>query len=362
MHFDHLAEKAQQTNFTVWFQILLQKQPELACQLAFKHRPGNNLTAVLYRTGGYNVTFLVKYEDGYQAIVRFASLGQSLYRTEKVENEAIALQYLRKHTEIPVPRLLGVGKIALGPYIVEEFISGDLASSSFMESRIERQNLKANVNEHKLKHLYREMANVLLEMAKPEFTRIGSLSQTENGYTIGRRPLTKHMNELAMRSNLAPQHFPTSMHTTSAGYFETLLQQHMAQLRNQKNNCVKSERDYKEKYMARCLLLRIARHIALKHSTGPFRLFCEDFRPSNIIATTENHPLQIKAVIDLEFTYSAPSAFTNAAPWWLLLQNPEEWELDLKGSFLPRATYPDSDFSSPHYGKPKMRESQARNS
>ncbi|CAD6454133.1 29effb58-6cc6-4fe2-8117-77e55d72f4ca [Sclerotinia trifoliorum] len=205
-----------------------------------------------------------------------------------------------------------------------------------MESRIERQNLDSNVSEQKLKILYSEMAGIVLEMSKPEFTHIGSLVQTENGYAIGRRPLTKYVNELAMKANLAPQHFPTSnsIYTTSVGYFGSLVEQHMAQLRNQRNDCVKDEDDCKKKYIARCLMLRISHYIAMKYSTGPFRLFCEDFRPSNIIANTE--PFHINAVIDLEFTYAAPAAFTYSAPWWLLLQNPEEWELDLKGTFLPR--------------------------
>lgn len=337
MQFDLLAMKEQEIIFRVWLRSLLQDEPEqIACRLAGEHRPGNGLTAVRWRTGGYNVTYRVTYDDGFQAIVRFAALGQSLYRTEKVENEAIVLQYLRRNTDIPVPRLLGVGKITLGPYIVEEFVEGDLASGPFMESRTERQNLNPNISDQSLKVLYHEMANIMLEMSKPEFTHIGSLVQTSNGYVVGRRPLTKYLNELAMKANLGPQHFPPSNSTctTSVGYFTSLVGQHMAQLRNQRNDCVKDEHDFKEKYIARCLFLRIAHYMAEKHSAGPFRLFCEDFRPSNVIANTD--PFRINAVIDLEFTYAAPVAFTNAAPWWLLLQNPEQWELDLKGAFLPR--------------------------
>lgn len=250
MHFDSLAQKEQERVFIVWFQTLLKDEPEqLACGLAGKHRPGNGLTAVRWKTGGYNVTFRVNYDDGFQAIVRFAALGQSLYRTEKVGNEATFLQYFRKNTNIPVPRLLGVGKIALAPYIVEEFVEGELASGPFMESRIERQNLDSNVSEQKLKVLYREMAGIVLEMSKPEFTHIGSLVQTENEYALGRRPLIKYVNELAMKANLAPQHFPTSnsIYTTSVGYFGSLVEQHMAQLRNQRNDCVKDEDDCKKK-------------------------------------------------------------------------------------------------------------------
>ncbi|KAJ8071654.1 hypothetical protein OCU04_001975 [Sclerotinia nivalis] len=46
---------------------------------------------------------------------------------------------------------------------------------------------------------------------------------------------------------------------------------------------------------------------------------------------------QISAVVDLEFSYAAPSEFTYAAPWWLLLQGPEDWEDDLN-DFLTRYT------------------------
>ncbi|CAD6454138.1 9caa1ab1-a41f-4857-98f0-117f6fd872b7-CDS [Sclerotinia trifoliorum] len=115
-----------------WFRTLLKEELEqIACQLVGKNRLGNGLTVVRWKTGGYNVTFRVNYDDGFQAIIRFAALGQSLYRTENVENEAIVLQYLRKNTNIPVPRLLGVGKIALAPYIIEEFVEGRTCFWSF---------------------------------------------------------------------------------------------------------------------------------------------------------------------------------------------------------------------------------------
>jgi len=34
-------------------------------------------------------------------------------------------------------------------------------------------------------------------------------------------------------------------------------------------------------------------------------------------------------VVDWEFTYAAHVEFICAAPWWLLLERPEDWELDL---------------------------------
>ncbi|TEY41941.1 hypothetical protein BOTCAL_0404g00020 [Botryotinia calthae] len=68
---------------------------------------------------------------GYQAIVRFAALGQLLYRTEKVEDEAIPL---------------GIGKFALAQYIGEEFVERDLASGPFMASRTDLKDLNPNIS------------------------------------------------------------------------------------------------------------------------------------------------------------------------------------------------------------------------
>ena len=85
--------------------------------------------------------------------------------------------------------------------------------------------------------------------------------------------------------------------------------------------------------MARCLFRNIARTVSKEHCHGPFRLFCDDFRPDNILVDASK--LDITGAIDWEFTYAAPVEFTHAAPWWLLLERPEDWELDLN-HFLER--------------------------
>lgn len=73
----------------------------------------------------------------------------------------------------------------------------------------------------------------------------------------------------------------------------------------------------------------------MEHRHGPYRLYCDDFRPSNILVDAER--FRVNAVIDWEFTYVAPAEFTYAAPWWLMLQSPEDWDsdFDLDG-FLAR--------------------------
>ncbi|KAJ3494382.1 hypothetical protein NLG97_g4118 [Lecanicillium saksenae] len=55
---------------------------------------------------------------------------------------------------------------------------------------------------------------------------------------------------------------------------------------------------------------------------GLFKLWCDDFRPTNILLSGDN----VAGVIDLEFSYAAPAEFYHAPPWWLLLQRPEDWK------------------------------------
>ena len=56
---------------------------------------------------------------------------------------------------------------------------------------------------------------------------------------------------------------------------------------------------------------------------GPFKLWCDDLRPANVLVDEDDN---MAAVIDWEFTYAAPADFTFSPPWWLLLKEPDQWE------------------------------------
>lgn len=104
MEVDHLAEQRQKGYFAIWVQNLLRKSPEqLAMQLAAHHRVGSTASACQWRNGAFNVCYRVRYKDGFEAIVRFAALGKTIFRTEKVANEVAFMKYLAQHTSIPVP-------------------------------------------------------------------------------------------------------------------------------------------------------------------------------------------------------------------------------------------------------------------
>lgn len=337
MQFDHFAEARQETNFTIWVQTLLRKSPEqLAMQLAGKHRAVKTAAARQCRNGAFNVCYRVKYEDGVHAIVRFTALGRTMFRTEKVKNEVAVMNYLARHTSIPVPQVLGTGTCWAGPYIIMNFVEGDVLSK-FLKDPVKegRPVLNPQISDRALKVAYREMAGLVLELSRPEFPRIGALEQTGESFSVVNRPLTFNMNELITSANLPQQAFPTGIFESAADYFVSLADQHLSHLRYQRNDAFADEAGCRKKYVARCLFRKIAGGISAEHKNGPFRLYCDDFRPSNVIIDMEK--LCVSAAIDWEFTYVAPAEFIYVAPWWLLLQSPEDWESDLN-EFLTRYT------------------------
>ena len=88
----------------------------------------------------------------------------------------------------------------------------------------------------------------------------------------------------------------------------------MTHLYMQRNDAIESYEDCRRKYIARCLFRRLARENRLcSYDQGPFKLFCDNFRPANVLA---NSQCGFKAVgaIDWEFSYAAPVEFVYSPP------------------------------------------------
>lgn len=181
------------------------------------------------------------------------------------------------------------------------------------------------------------MASVLLELSKCQFSSIGGVCRDDSGrWLIGKRPLTLDSNQLASLANYPPNQLPSTTFSTACDYFVALARSHMTHLQTQRNDAVEDEADCRRKYVARCLFLKVAEMLTATHNNGPFRLFCDDLRPSNVIVDAD---LNIRSVIDWEFTYAAPAEFTYCSPWWLLLAHPDDWEDSLDSflqQYLPR--------------------------
>lgn len=152
-----------------------------------------------------------------------------------------------------------------------------------------------------------------------------------------KRPLTFNMNRLAQFSNIPHSVFREQHFSNAADYFEELAQQHFYHLELQHNDAISNEADCRKKYIARCLFRKLSRDISREHCNGPFRLYCDDLHPDNVLVDVSK--LVVTGVVDWEFAYAAPVEFTYAAPWWLLLERPEDWESDLDQflvRFMPR--------------------------
>ncbi|PGH16916.1 hypothetical protein AJ80_05060 [Polytolypa hystricis UAMH7299] len=336
MEFDHVAENKQEQKFAVWLKFFLSKSPEiLSMELALKHRPGKPLSACRWKNGAFNICYRVKYEDGLHVIVRFAALGKAILRREKVEHEVATMNYLHRNTSIPVPEVLGSGVCLAGPYIVMPFIGGEPLSQLLKAEKEGRPVLNPQMSDRSLRRAYREMAALMLELSRPQFDAIGALEEKGGEFIVTRRPLTFNMNELMMSANLPEEAFPSHTFKSAADYFEALAQLQFSHLQLQQNDTVSCEEDCRKKFTARCLFLKAVKSIFPESCQGPFRLYCDDFRPSNILFDLEKSC--VSGAIDWEFTYAAPAEFTYVAPWWLLLHSPEDWESDLN-QFLIRYT------------------------
>ncbi|KNG88819.1 hypothetical protein ANOM_002487 [Aspergillus nomiae NRRL 13137] len=237
---------------------------------------------------------------GPDVIVRFATLGRAILRREKAETEVAAMKYISHTSSIPVPEVFGSRICWASPYIVMSFLKGVPLSQILKDpSTKERPVLNPQISDWSLKRAYHEMAAIMLELSKYRFDSIGSLGGDETGFFIARRPLTFNMNELMASANLPEEVFPSHTFRSATDYFQALATQHLFHLRLQQRNAVIDEDDCRKKFNARCLFLNIAKNLCVEYPEGPFRLYCDDFRPSNVLIDLDT--LRVSGVIDWEF-------------------------------------------------------------
>ncbi|KAI9833951.1 MAG: hypothetical protein M1819_003460 [Sarea resinae] len=344
MNQDSEACKASDTMYIVWKRNLEKHNPNgLAAKLAAKHRGGIPVEALFHSEGALNRCYRVKFQGGQDALVRLPILGRVAFRKEKVADEIAVMEYLARNSSIAVPRVLGSGTCGVGPYMVMEFVEGELLSNYLKAPSpdpTEVETLDPNISLSMLKSAYRGMARIVLALSKCQSSRIGAIIGDQAGsFSVDKRAVTFNLNELVTFANYPPSELPQHPFSTATDYFVSLAEGHMRHLENQRNDAIDDAVDCRRKYVARCLFLKIARGFSTRYNTEPFRLFCDDLRPANVIVGDD---LSVRGVIDWEFCYMAPAEFTFSSPWWLLLAHPDNWDQteDSLGDFfhhyLPR--------------------------
>lgn len=289
--------------------------------------------------GSYNLVHVMKFHSGQVAALRQVNLGTSMFPDEKTQNEVNVTRLVAERTAIPVacvhyakltedPNETGTKDLDtddLRPYILMQYLehNNDMGNALNTPGLNNEDPLVLNqeLDPMKLQRLYRLAANVLLDLSRLDFDAIGSPQQIDDdSWRITGRPLTRRMNELVATGGCRRADLPQSVFTSTPEYFVALAQLHITHLASQQHGAYSDELDCTQKYVARLLFRKLM--AGRVPSRDKFKLWCDDFRPTNILLRGED----IAGVIDWEFAYAAPAEFSCAPPWWLLLQRPENWE------------------------------------
>ncbi|KAK0621572.1 hypothetical protein B0T17DRAFT_508909 [Bombardia bombarda] len=303
--------------------------------------------------GSFNISLDVKHgESDEHVLIRFPSPGNVYgpWRDEKVKNEVMVMNYLREHTSIPVPCVRSWGLTEespqqLGPFIIMDFMEGQDLSDLLQqptESKEEPIILDPDIDEARLDFVYEQVASFMLELSHLEFPRIGAISKdaTSGQWAVAGRPLTYDMNEVVTLGCYPADQFATMVSFDRASdYFEARARCFQTHLEVQRNIAGDDEDFAWSQFVARrCFAKLIPTHGTID-DVGAFPLFCDDLRPTNMLADPET--MRITAVLDFEFTNAMPAQFANDLPWWLLLKQPAVWLSDGKmqeflNLFVPR--------------------------
>ncbi|KAJ5716726.1 Aminoglycoside phosphotransferase [Penicillium malachiteum] len=282
----------------------------------------------IFALGGFKVCFRIVFTDTTTALIRFPLPGIIMLPEEKVRNEVRAMRFILEQTQKPhtipirVPSVLLSGKKdspgKLGPFIVMEYIEHEQSICRLLE-RLESDPIA-------VPYWILLSTRIVLSLPTITLSKIGSVGLEEDNSTwrVFDRPLSYSMNEIVQLGTL-----PRIV------LLEALATLHISHLISPRNDSIDSEDDCRRKFVARILFQRIVQDEKLRknwlyYETGPFPIWCDDFRPENVLVDKDENIAGVVewwsgGVVDWEFTYAAPVEFSYSPPWWLLLEKPEYW-------------------------------------
>lgn len=248
--------------------------------------------------------------------------------------------YVEEHDVLKVPHVHSWsthGPDGIGPYILMDFIDGEELAKCLGEwaKSDKPDDLK------KCDLVYEQLAEMLWQLYRHKFDRIGSITKTPEGqWAITKRPLRLDMYHQVLGVPGFPvDTWPTSPLLRSQDYKAIVVDilnhqlEHLPKLNipvevnKQNGDYVQQEGD--KINMARALEIARGRFIA-RHAfampaatsfledadTGPFVVFNPDFCPRNMLVDSKT--AEITAVVDFEFTNTMPASFAHDVPLWLL--------------------------------------------
>lgn len=333
--FDELAETDGDEEFKAWVSDVYDAKQKII-DFVSSRREGHPVGEFDgYLKGSFNLSLVIRFDDGGpKAVIRFPKPGITAtnLRDEKVKNEVQVLEFLREKTTIPVPRVVSWGMTKdspahLGPFMIMEFVDGISLATTLQqptENARDEVVLKTDVDDTKLDYIYEQLADYMLQLSRLDFTTIGAITKnsSSNEWDASARPLTYNMNELrTVVSKVPTDGDPTAPFTSANSYLHSLADEHLVHLQTQRN-LANNRDDARKRFIARHRFKKLIPRYCID-DTGPFKLYCDDLQPSNMLADPDT--LRITAVLDFEFTNAMPAQFTYDPPWWLLLLGPDMW-------------------------------------
>ncbi|EEP78376.1 predicted protein [Uncinocarpus reesii 1704] len=257
---------------------------------------------------------------------------------EKLRGEVAVMNLVRQNTSIPVPEVIAYGTAAenptgLGPFIIMTWVEGTrmkelLETKVRVPSGSEESLLNPEIDVTTLRTLYGEVAGILLQLWALEFDKIGSIDfdSQSSSWDVKSRPVTLGMNELVRYGGIPEEDLTCGTFGSSLGYCFHLCETRELHLRKQRNS-INGSRDCRAKFTCRRLLKSMVPLFTSNHDiNGPFKLFCDDLGPGNILVDPITN--KVTGVIDWEFCYAAPAQFSASPPPWLLLKPISHWVED----------------------------------
>lgn len=168
-------------------------------EIASEFCNGRRCIVVQRFLGAFNYCFRLHFDANHADwILRFPVPGDVMRPAEKINQEVAVMKFIEEKTKIPIPKVIASGVAkgqfdGLGPFIIMEFIEGERSDEVLYQD----DKIKPGVEQSNLDFVYKQMAQIYLELDDHDFDQIGGLSISSNdgSWYVGSGPLTLKINE-----------------------------------------------------------------------------------------------------------------------------------------------------------------------
>ncbi|PGH13435.1 hypothetical protein AJ80_06304 [Polytolypa hystricis UAMH7299] len=257
--FDEIAETNGDNEWKAWLEKVLDSKVEIAKFPASRRKGGNQAKEIV----GY-----LKRSFNFGIRITFGDPGPDTF-----------MKYLSQNTTIPLPRVIDWDLTAespqqLGPFIIMDYVDGTCLATVLKQPTQDDEEgmiLNPTIDDAKLDKVYGQIINFMLQLSQLGFSCIGSISEDPVSNTWS-----------------------------------------VTDIQHERRNLADDPEDAQKRFVARHRFKQLIPNYCIS-DTGPFKPFCDDLQPSNMLVDKET--LEITAVFDIEFTNITPAQFAYDPPW-----------------------------------------------